>query len=241
MPLLPLPLPLPLPPLPPTLLPAQFFFLQYVDPATYQILGNLKIVTTGLLLRLALRRYLSKLQWMALLLLMTGAATSQINTDCSLGTTQSVLQAPFLVSCERGGMRAGMLVGWQWAPWQQAAIAGGSLEIGNPSSGISYSPILHPIMAAPLQIPPAAGLCVWRGERVAVGRGGCLHRMGAEEEQRHAVLAKHAAVRFRGLLQLCKPRAQVGCAGGRGRGLVCLFCSDWRPSLGMRVTARRRS
>ena len=40
----------------------QFFFLKYVDPATYQILGNLKIVTTGLLLRLALKRYLSRLQ-----------------------------------------------------------------------------------------------------------------------------------------------------------------------------------
>jgi UDP-sugar transporter A1/2/3 len=74
----------------------QFFFLQYVDPATYQILGNLKIVSTGLLLRLALRRHLSRLQWLALLLLMTGAATSQINTDCSQGTVQSVLHAPFM-------------------------------------------------------------------------------------------------------------------------------------------------
>ena len=93
-----------------------------MDPATYQILGNLKIVTTGLLLRLALRRYLSKLQWMALLLLMTGAATSQINTDCSLGTTQSVLQAPFMVSCSRRCRRAGgWLTGGNWAPWQQGS------------------------------------------------------------------------------------------------------------------------
>ncbi len=134
----------------------QFFFLKYVDPATYQILGNLKIVTTGLLLRLALRRHLSLIQasrqgregrwwpaaspvqrsapsshirpqchavagaadsgdlpahpqltpgrpshpvvqWMALLLLMAGAATSQINTDCSKGVVQSVLHAPVMV------------------------------------------------------------------------------------------------------------------------------------------------
>lgn len=75
----------------------QFFFLQYVDPATYQILGNLKIVSTGLLLRLALRRYLSRLQWLALLLLMAGAATSQINTDCSQGVVGSMLNAPFMV------------------------------------------------------------------------------------------------------------------------------------------------
>ncbi|PSC76361.1 CMP-sialic acid transporter 1 isoform X1 [Micractinium conductrix] len=74
----------------------QFFFLKYVDPATYQILGNLKIVTTGLLLRLALKRYLSRLQWMALLLLMAGAATSQINTDCSQGRVQGVLHAPVM-------------------------------------------------------------------------------------------------------------------------------------------------
>ena len=55
----------------------QFLTLQYVDPATYQIMGNLKIVTTGLLFRLVLRRRLSPLQWIALTLLMIGAATSQ--------------------------------------------------------------------------------------------------------------------------------------------------------------------
>ena len=49
-----------------------------VDPATYQILGNLKIVTTGLLLWACLRRQLSVLQWLALALLMIGATTSQV-------------------------------------------------------------------------------------------------------------------------------------------------------------------
>ena len=56
----------------------QFVTLRYVDPATYQIMGNLKIVTTGLLLWLCLRRQLSALQWMALALLMIGATTSQV-------------------------------------------------------------------------------------------------------------------------------------------------------------------
>ena len=61
----------------------QFLTLQYVDPATYQIMGNLKIVTTGLLFRLFLRRRLSPLQWIALTLLMIGAATSQARQqDC---------------------------------------------------------------------------------------------------------------------------------------------------------------
>jgi multidrug transporter EmrE-like cation transporter len=56
----------------------QFWTLKYVDPATYQILGNLKIVTTGVLFRLLLQRRLSLLQWISLVLLMIGATTSQV-------------------------------------------------------------------------------------------------------------------------------------------------------------------
>ena len=33
----------------------QFYTLKYLDPNTYQILGNLKIVTTGILFRLFLK------------------------------------------------------------------------------------------------------------------------------------------------------------------------------------------
>jgi UDP-sugar transporter A1/2/3 len=57
----------------------QFLTLKYVDPSTYQILGNLKIVTTGILFRVFLKRKLSKLQWWALVLLMVGATVSQIS------------------------------------------------------------------------------------------------------------------------------------------------------------------
>jgi UDP-sugar transporter A1/2/3 len=59
----------------------QFVTLKFVDPATYQILGNLKIVTTGLLLWLCLKRQLSLLQWLALALLMIGATVSQVSPD----------------------------------------------------------------------------------------------------------------------------------------------------------------
>lgn len=98
----------------------QFFFLKFVDPATYQILGNLKIVTTGLLLRVALHRHLSRLQWMALLLLMAGAATSQIATDCSKGGAGGgALSAPFMVRCA-GGPCAGLGT----AAFAAAALAG---------------------------------------------------------------------------------------------------------------------
>jgi solute carrier family 35 (UDP-sugar transporter), member A1/2/3 len=76
------------------LAPTQFFTLRYVDPATYQILGNLKIVTTGVLFRMVLKRKLSYLQWIALTLLMIGATTSQLKTD---GDGSSVLNAPIEV------------------------------------------------------------------------------------------------------------------------------------------------
>ncbi|KAK4339363.1 hypothetical protein RND71_040825 [Anisodus tanguticus] len=57
----------------------QFATLTYVDTSTYQIMGNLKIVTTGILFRLFLKRNLTNLQWMAVVLLAVGTTTSQHN------------------------------------------------------------------------------------------------------------------------------------------------------------------
>ncbi|KAK8940032.1 CMP-sialic acid transporter 1 [Platanthera guangdongensis] len=56
----------------------QFATLTYVDPSTYQIMGNLKIVTTAILFRLFLKRKLSILQWLAIILLAVGTTTSQV-------------------------------------------------------------------------------------------------------------------------------------------------------------------
>ena len=67
----------------------QFVFLKFVDPTAYQILGNLKIVTTGLFLYLFLKREMTRLKWIALVLLLVGATTSQLNT-CG----RRVLNAP---------------------------------------------------------------------------------------------------------------------------------------------------
>mmetsp|Transcript_934 Transcript_934/g.3017 ORF Transcript_934/g.3017 Transcript_934/m.3017 type:complete len:333 (-) Transcript_934:1080-2078(-) len=61
----------------------QFYTMSYVDAATYQILGNLKIVTTGIFFRLFLGRALTRTQWVALVLLTLGATTSQIE-GCGL-------------------------------------------------------------------------------------------------------------------------------------------------------------
>lgn len=71
----------------------QFATLTYVDTSTYQIMGNLKIVTTGILFRLFLGRKLSHLQWMAIVLLAVGTTTSQIK-GCGESSCDSVFSAP---------------------------------------------------------------------------------------------------------------------------------------------------
>ncbi|CAE6202485.1 unnamed protein product [Arabidopsis arenosa] len=57
------------------------------------IMGNLKIVTTGILFRLFLKRKLSKLQWMAIGLLAVGTTTSQVK-GCGEATCDSLFTAP---------------------------------------------------------------------------------------------------------------------------------------------------
>ncbi|KAJ6799470.1 CMP-sialic acid transporter 1 [Iris pallida] len=71
----------------------QFATLTYVDPSTYQIMGNLKIVTTGILFRLFLQRKLSNLQWLAIVLLAVGTTTSQVK-GCGEASCDSLFSAP---------------------------------------------------------------------------------------------------------------------------------------------------
>ncbi|KAM1535932.1 hypothetical protein FF1_014826 [Malus domestica] len=71
----------------------QFATLVYVDTSTYQILGNLKIVTTGILFRLFLRKKLSNLQWIAIVLLAVGTTTSQVK-GCGEVSCDSLFSAP---------------------------------------------------------------------------------------------------------------------------------------------------
>lgn len=71
----------------------QFATLTYVDTSTYQIMGNLKIVTTGILFRLFLKRKLSTLQWMAIVLLAVGTTTSQVK-GCGEASCDSLFSSP---------------------------------------------------------------------------------------------------------------------------------------------------
>jgi drug/metabolite transporter (DMT)-like permease len=54
-----------------------FVILEYLDPATYSILWNTKIVSTAILFRIILRRRLSVLKWISIILLFIGVLTSQ--------------------------------------------------------------------------------------------------------------------------------------------------------------------
>lgn len=66
-----------------------FPLLRYVDPATYQILGNLKIVTTGLASVFVLGKRLPQIKWISLVLLTIGTTTSQLSSSSG-----SIFSAP---------------------------------------------------------------------------------------------------------------------------------------------------
>ena len=62
----------------------QFLFLREVDPTSYQILNNLKIIATGILFRVFLKRPLTRAKWGAIVLLAVGATVSQLGS-CEAG------------------------------------------------------------------------------------------------------------------------------------------------------------
>ena len=55
-----------------------FYIIRELGPTTFQIMNNLKIVTTGILMRIIMGRKLSWLQWKALILLVVGSMVSQL-------------------------------------------------------------------------------------------------------------------------------------------------------------------
>ncbi|KAL5105972.1 hypothetical protein TcWFU_010072 [Taenia crassiceps] len=69
-----------------------FFIQMEMDPATYQVLGNFKILSTAVLFRLIIRRPISHRQWFALsLLLVAGIINGMTNYDESTTNASSVL------------------------------------------------------------------------------------------------------------------------------------------------------
>lgn len=62
-----------------------FYIIKDLGPTTFQIMNNLKVFTTGILMQIFLKRYLSSVRWKALCILVIGSMVSQIGgRDASL-------------------------------------------------------------------------------------------------------------------------------------------------------------
>ncbi|VDL62304.1 unnamed protein product [Hymenolepis diminuta] len=67
-----------------------------MDPATYQVLGNFKILSTAILFRIIIKKSLSYRQWFALfLLIVAGVFNGSVNYDSSNINSSSVLHITF--------------------------------------------------------------------------------------------------------------------------------------------------
>ncbi|KAG9305789.1 hypothetical protein G9A89_001078 [Geosiphon pyriformis] len=87
-----------------------FIILSMMDPPTFTVLSNLKILTTGFFSYIFLKRQLSSLQWVSLGLLFFGTTVAQINFDTngSLNLTTSTLG--FLLTVVFSSISAGASV-----------------------------------------------------------------------------------------------------------------------------------
>lgn len=90
-----------------------FLILRHVNPATFQLLSQLKTIFTGLLFRACLGRKLHAVQYLALVALACGAATSQLRMDDSAQSTSLIGAGLAVVSCflsALGGIYSEMLL-----------------------------------------------------------------------------------------------------------------------------------
>jgi len=67
----------------------QFMIVKHVEPITYELFRNINILSTACLSRLFLKRELSKVQWVALLLITIGISSTQL-TCSPAGYSRSV-------------------------------------------------------------------------------------------------------------------------------------------------------
>ena len=65
--------------------------LRFLDPVQFQLLGNLKILTTTLLFRVIMKKPLSDLAYVSLLLLTVGLTFSQLKSEEQVSITPQAL------------------------------------------------------------------------------------------------------------------------------------------------------
>ena len=59
-----------------------FYIIRYLGASTFQIMNNLKVLSTGVFMYTFLGRKLSWLQWKALIMLVIGCMVTQLSTSC---------------------------------------------------------------------------------------------------------------------------------------------------------------
>ena len=77
-----------------------FYIIRYLGASTFQIMNNLKVLSTGVFMRVFLDRKLSWMQWKALIMLMIGCMVTQLSTTAVGGghaVDQSLLTGYALV------------------------------------------------------------------------------------------------------------------------------------------------
>lgn len=74
-----------------------FLGLEALDAPTFQLLNNLKIVIAGVLTRTFLRRPMSILQWLGILLLTVGQAVASLKTGQSVSAKESSFAYGFVI------------------------------------------------------------------------------------------------------------------------------------------------
>ena len=72
----------------------EIFVLKYMDPATFRLLGNMKILTTAVLYRLVMGTAISMQQWVALVMLLL-ASMGGVNTSSVEGASDAEMHTTF--------------------------------------------------------------------------------------------------------------------------------------------------
>ena len=72
----------------------KFVMQLYFKPATVKMLGNLKVLTIAILLKVVMKRRFSVLQWEALTLLIVGISINQLNCGSSIMAAPAVASDP---------------------------------------------------------------------------------------------------------------------------------------------------
>jgi len=90
-----------------------FYIIRHLGASTFQIMNNLKVLSTGVFMRVFLDRKLSWMQWKALIMLVIGCMVTRLGAETGEGrhvVDQSFFRWLLVSSCERRGVRRGWCV-----------------------------------------------------------------------------------------------------------------------------------